>query len=397
MTVLGWLVAFGALVLAGVLGRSVLGSREALAEARSRVGELDERLAAKRAVEDRLSRALDEIRLGVVLVGPDGDVTFRNLAAAALADPRHGDAIVAGAVEELLSAALGGAGGEREIEEFGPPLRSHVIRCFPLWGGATGRDGVVGALALIEQNTERRRLDQIRRDFVANISHELRTPVGALGLLAETIIEEPNPETVRRLAARMVVESERVADTIEDLLELSRIEFADDTQVSELDLCELVDEAASRMAAAAELRDVELRRGAPSPVRVMGDPRQLVSALYNLMDNAVKFSPSGGRVEIEVVEAEDEVRVAVRDSGPGIPSRDLDRIFERFYRVDRARSRQTGGTGLGLAIVRHVAANHGGDITVSSREGSGSTFELCLPVSAGEPTHEAGAQRGEAR
>jgi len=276
VTVLGWLVAFGALVLAGVLGRSVLGSRQALAEARSRVGELDERLAAKRAVEGRLSRALDEIRLGVVLVGPDGEVTFRNLAAAALADPRHGDAIVAGAVEELVSAALEGAGGEREIEEFGPPLRSHVIRCFPLWGSATGRDGVVGALALIEQNTERRRLDQIRRDFVANISHELRTPVGALGLLAETIVDEPNDETVRRLAARMVVESERVADTIEDLLELSRIEFADDNQVSELDLCELVDEAASRMAAAAELRDVKLCRGTPAPVRVMGDRRQLV-------------------------------------------------------------------------------------------------------------------------
>jgi two-component system sensor histidine kinase SenX3 len=255
-----------------------------------------------------------------------------------------------------------------------------VVRCFPLWGSSTERNAQIGALALIEESTERRRLDQVRRDFVANISHELRTPVGALGLLAETIQDEPDHDTVRRLAGRMVAEADRVARTIEDLLELSRIEFGDETHIDEIDIVAAVGEASSRISAAAEQRGITISTVGLQRFVVRGDRRQLVSALYNLLDNAVKFSSPNGAVEIRLEAVGDRVQVSVVDQGVGIPSRDLDRIFERFYRVDRARSRGTGGTGLGLAIVRHVAANHGGDVTVASREGEGSTFSLVLPA-----------------
>jgi two-component system sensor histidine kinase SenX3 len=260
-----------------------------------------------------------------------------------------------------------------------------VVRCFPLWDPTSGEATPIGALALVEENTERRRLEQVRRDFVANISHELRTPVGALGLLAETIQDEPDIDTVRRLAGRMVAEADRVADTIEDLLELSRIEFGDETHIDQLVVDAVVGEATSRLAAAAAQHGVELRRTGTDSCLILGDRRQLVSAVYNLVDNAVKFSPAGADVEVQVEELIDGVRIAVRDRGPGIPSSDLDRIFERFYRVDRARSRDTGGTGLGLAIVRHVAANHGGEVTVRSEEGVGTTFALRLPF--GEAEH----------
>jgi two-component system sensor histidine kinase SenX3 len=358
--------------------------RSQLDQAQVDLGDLDDRLIRKRELEGRLSQALDAIRLGVVLSAADGSLIFRNAAATALSAGRHGNVLVAAAIEELLAAARDGETGEREVEVYGPPLRSHVVRCFPLWDPTSDEPAPIGALALVEENTERRRLDQIRRDFVANISHELRTPVGALGLLAETIQDEPDIETVRRLAGRMVAESDRVADTIEDLLELSRIEFGDETHIDELDVDAVVGEATSRLAAAAEQRTVTLRRTGAASCVIAGDRRQLVSAVYNLVDNAVKFSPVGGEVEVQVEEVIDGVRIAVRDHGVGIPSRDLDRIFERFYRVDRARSRETGGTGLGLAIVRHVAANHGGEVTVRSQEGVGTTFALRLPFGSVE-------------
>jgi two-component system sensor histidine kinase SenX3 len=396
--VAGWVVALvlGCIAVAALWRAARL--RGELDQARVDLGDLDDRLIRKRELEGRLSQALDAIRLGVVLSAADGSLIFRNAAATALSAGRHGNVLVAAAIDELLAAARDGETGEREVEVYGPPLHSHVVRCFPLWDPTSDEAAPIGALALVEENTERRRLDQIRRDFVANISHELRTPVGALGLLAETIQDEPEIDTVRRLAGRMVAESDRVADTIEDLLELSRIEFGDETHIDELDVDAVVGEATSRLAAAAEQRSVTLRRtGAPSCV-IAGDRRQLVSAVYNLVDNAVKFSPVGGEVEVQIEEVIDGVRIAVRDHGVGIPSRDLDRIFERFYRVDRARSRETGGTGLGLAIVRHVAANHGGEVTVRSQEGVGTTFALRLPFGSVEhPVASAATDRVEVR
>ena len=381
----GWLVAAVTTAIALCLAVSNARRRNALVDAQAEVTEVAARLARNSELEGQLAQALDAMELGVVLCRTDGRVVFRNSAADAFSSARHGAALVEGATLELLAQAREGRAGEREIEVFGPPLRSHVVRCFPLWDvGETNRP--IGALALIEENTERRRVDQVRRDFVANISHELRTPVGALGLLAETIQDEPDSDTVRRLAGRMVTEADRVAHTIEDLLELSRIEFGDETHIDDVPTSSVVNEAISRMGTAAEQRHVTIVVLGSNDSVIRGDRRQLVSAIYNLLDNAVKFSPVEGQVEVEIEVSTQPllVHIAVVDHGIGIPSRDLSRIFERFYRVDRARSRETGGTGLGLAIVRHVVANHGGEVTVESHEGAGSRFSLVLPGT--EPT-----------
>jgi two-component system sensor histidine kinase SenX3 len=236
-------------------------------------------------------------------------------------------------------------------------------------------------IAVIDDISERRRLEEIRRDFVANVSHELKTPMGALGLLAETLVTETDPAVAQRLASRIHTEAFRVSRIIDDLLDLSRIE-AEEAPPREPVLVNLVmAEAVERVRAAAEQRDVKIELEEPDPpVAVMGDRRQLVSALYNLLENAVKFSYDGGSVRIAGRLVDDEIVLEIEDHGVGIPARDLERIFERFYRVDQGRSRTTGGTGLGLSIVRHVAANHQGRVDVDSREGEGSTFRLILPV-----------------
>ncbi len=228
--------------------------------------------------------------------------------------------------------------------------------------------------------SERRRLEAVRRDFVANISHELKTPVGALSLLAETLLGEDDADVVGRLAERILAEALRVGRTIDDLLELSRIEIDETFEHEVVHVDDVVAEAVQRIRPGAEQHGISL--AAPDvdrDITVIGDRRQLVSALFNLLDNAVKYSEPGSPVEVNVATVDGWVEIAVRDHGIGIPSRDIDRIFERFYRVDRARSRETGGTGLGLAIVRHVAVNHDGDVRVESRQGEGSTFTLTLP------------------
>jgi two-component system sensor histidine kinase SenX3 len=233
----------------------------------------------------------------------------------------------------------------------------------------------------VDDITEQQRVDAIRRDFVANISHELKTPVGALALLAETIVDEHDPAVVERLAARLRDESFRVSRVIDDLLALSRIEGEGAQEVERVTIAQIVAEAVARIRPAADHRDVRFEVAEIAAELVMlGDPRQLTSALFNLLENAVKYSDHGSVVEVRAAGDRHEVSMVVQDHGIGIPAKDLQRIFERFYRVDQARSRETGGTGLGLAIVRHVARNHGGHVTVSSREGEGSTFMLVLPT-----------------
>ena len=327
-----------------------------------------------------LERVLDAIPQGVLVADASGEIVVRNRFAAAFASARHADALVEAAVAELVAVAVEeGRASERALEQFGPPRRSIIVRTMPL----SVDDRRIGVLALIDDATERRRLEAVRRDFVANISHELKTPVGALSLLAETLAAEDDPDVSQRLASRMQNEADRVARTIEDLLELTRIESEEAPHHEPVPVHLLVAEAATRMAPAAEHAGIELQ--APevdARLAVMGDRRQLISALYNLLDNAVKYSETGGVVAVTAVTDGRTVDIRVEDHGIGIPARDLDRIFERFYRVDAARSRQTGGTGLGLAIVRHVVANHDGDITVNSRLGEGSVFTLHLPTAS---------------
>jgi two-component system sensor histidine kinase SenX3 len=237
---------------------------------------------------------------------------------------------------------------------------------------------------VIDDVTDRRRLEAVRRDFVANISHELKTPVGALGLLAETLLSEDDPAVARRLAERLLDEAFRVGRTIDDLLALSQIEADEVGLRDEVPVHLFIAEAVERVRPAAEQHDISIQVEEPAArLVVLGDRRQLVSATYNLLDNAVKYSDPGSTVEVRARTDGQWIELSVEDHGIGIPRRDLERVFERFYRVDRARSRETGGTGLGLAIVRHVASNHSGEVRVESREGEGSTFTLRLPVGAG--------------
>ncbi len=379
------IVGVVALAIIGVLAARLVAQREQLEEMEIQSNDLHELLDRNTELEGQLAQALDSMDMGVILCRSDSTVVFRNSAADVFVAARHGKALVEAATQELLAQALAGRVAEREIELFGPPLTSFVVRAFPLTTTMDRARGPIGALALVEDTTERSRIDQVRRDFVANISHELRTPIGAMGLLAETIHGEDDESTIQRLSGRMVDEAERVSRTIDDLLELSRIEFGDDTHIDEIAVQDIIDEAVGRLRAAAEQREITidvLVRGNP---RIRGDRRQLVSALFNLIDNAVKFSPPNRPVVVDAQIVGDAVTLSVTDAGVGIPARDIDRIFERFYRVDRARSRETGGTGLGLAIVRHVASNHGGDVTVSSREGDGSAFTLVLPCAPTSP------------
>ncbi|HEY2301825.1 MAG TPA: ATP-binding protein [Acidimicrobiales bacterium] len=349
-----------------------------------------ERVAAEagRRLEDmestsrRVTAALGEVAQGVVVCDQSGMVVYRNAQAAAFVGARHGEALAERSLSELLGAAVAGEAREESIELFSPPRRTLTIRATPLVEG----DAVIGAVAIIDDVSEKRRLEAVRRDFVANISHELKTPVGALSLVAETLEGEDDPEVVARLSHRMRTEAERLGRIIEDLLDLSRIE-AEEVPIREpVPVSLVLAEAIERLRPVADHGGIRLEASEPPyALAIVGDRRQLVSALHNLIDNAIKYSERGSAVRIVVRDLDGAIEIDVADDGIGIPSRDLERIFERFYRVDRARSRDTGGTGLGLAIVRHVASNHGGDVRVTSREGAGSTFTLRLPAPAGSP------------
>lgn len=333
-------------------------------------------LEPKADVESEASRqsqyVLDALDLGIVVVDASGREMYRNAAAEDITGARHADVLVDAVVERLLIAATRGNRSTEQIQLAGPPPRVLVVAAQPLEGG--------GAMSTINDITQQWRLDQVRTDFVANVSHELKTPVGALSVLAETIEGETEDELVLRLVKRMVLETQRMAGTIDDLLELSRIEMGEQMLVVDVDMNDVVAEVIERTAPVAVHKGVPLQLSASTakPV-VSGNFSQLVSAVGNLVDNAIKYSDEGQPVSVSVHVTDTQVEVQVEDKGIGIPMGSVDRIFERFYRVDRARSRGTGGTGLGLAIVRHVATNHGGEVNVKSREGEGSTFSLVLP------------------
>jgi two-component system sensor histidine kinase SenX3 len=269
---------------------------------------------------------------------------------------------------------------EVPVPRFGGRTTSFAVRVAPL-GGAVGGGGLV--LVLAEDQTESRRVDEVKRDFVANTSHELKTPVGALALLAETIEDAADdPEAVRRFASKMRQEAQRLTNLVQDLITLSRIQAVEpvpDPRPVELDMA--VAEAVDRIRMKANARGITLATVGGRGLSVLGDEDLLVTALRNLLENAVAYSPEKTRVVVTTRKtAEGNAEISVADQGIGIPERDLERIFERFYRVDPARSRATGGTGLGLAIVKHVMAAHNGKVTVRSVEGAGSTFSLYIPL-----------------
>jgi two-component system sensor histidine kinase SenX3 len=239
-------------------------------------------------------------------------------------------------------------------------------------------------LVLLSDESEARRVEAVRRDFVANVSHELKTPIGALGLLSEAILgAKDQPEEVVRFATRMQGEAKRLADLVQEIIDLSRLQSSDPLQKAfAVDISEAIREAASQAQFSSEQRNIEIEVGDIEDATVIGDRDQIVTAIHNLIENAVNYSPENTKVSVVTKRSEDVVEISVTDQGIGIAETDQARIFERFYRVDPARSRLTGGTGLGLSIVKHVSLNHGGDVKVWSKVGVGSTFTLLLPIAA---------------
>jgi len=329
-----------------------------------------------------LRGAVDRLQMGVVMCDSSLKTTYRNASADAL-NGTHGGVIIDAHLQQLFAETQSGEPAASIVDLQGPPKTTFSIEAMPVPDG--------GAVATIDDISERVRIDSMRTDFVANISHELRTPVGAIAVLAEMLADEPDEAVVSTLSTRMVEESHRAARTIDDLLELSRIESShrlDDA----VDLAEVVAEAVTRGRMAADGRQVEVESiKTQETVRIRADRPQLSSAIGNLVENAVKYSDNGATVQVRVRLNERWVEVMVVDHGVGIPAADIDRVFERFYRVDKARARETGGTGLGLAIVRHVANNHGGVVSVESQEGEGSTFAFRLPARLIEPANTSSA------
>jgi two-component system sensor histidine kinase SenX3 len=242
-----------------------------------------------------------------------------------------------------------------------------------------GNQGIIAVL--IFDDSEFRRLDAVRRDFVANISHELKTPIGALSILSEAVLEaSDDPVAIARFATRMQAEAKRLSDLVQEIINLSRIQDIDPLKnANPIVLSDLILQAMDESRLAAESREIRIEFLKNTEVTILGDESQLEMAISNLIENAINYSPNKTTVVVSLNRVDGLAEIKVKDQGIGISDENIERIFERFYRVDPARSRATGGTGLGLSIVKHIITNHGGDITVWSAKGEGSTFTMRLP------------------
>ena len=370
-----WSLLLGAVIGGGVVG-VVCAKRFSRPATDARIDEVvDQPHEIQSDNIENLKAIFDALPIGVVIADAAGIVLLRNKLAVGVGGLRHVDVLVDEAVERLIAAFHRNGQAVREVLElFGPPQKTLVIDVRPLDDNRS--------LTVIEDISERSRIDAVRTDFVANISHELKTPVGALSILAETIQDEDDLAVIHKLSQRMVKEAYRMAQTIDDLLELSRIELDGSVQPEEVSVVDVIRESVERLSHVVSQLGIQLVAEIPeTDAVVMGDRVQLVSAVSNLIDNAAKYSEKGDTIIVKAEKVGEKVEISVIDEGIGIPQVDLDRIFERFYRVDRARSRGTGGTGLGLSIVRHVASNYGGTVNVKSQEGEGSTFVLTFPAS----------------
>jgi two-component system sensor histidine kinase SenX3 len=379
--------------LVAAVGLLALTIRSQRRELRRVAGDVDEPLDMERrgsrgdVEREALAGAVAAFEDGVVVVDARGNEVMRNAAGERFRGARHADALVEDAMRTLLGPALRGERAERELQLFGPPREVLLVRTAPL----RRRNRVIGAVAFVRDVSELRRVESVRRDFVANVSHELKTPIGALSLLAETMAAGDDSPVNSQLADRVQREANRLGRIVDDLLDLSLIEAQERPTREPVPVHVVLHEAVERVRGAADAVGIPLNVApVATDLVVAGDRSQLVSAVTNLLDNAVKYTAEPGQpVEVDATVADGAVCISVCDHGIGIPARDLERIFERFYRVDRARSRATGGTGLGLSIVRHVAQAHGGDVTVESIEGEGSTFRLRVPLPSSKKLSEA--------
>ncbi|MSV74403.1 MAG: two-component sensor histidine kinase [Actinobacteria bacterium] len=334
-------------------------------------------------VPDEVVRVLSVLPSASMVVSADGLVLRASARSQALGLVNRSLVTVPDIARLIDKVAGDGEAREQEMRVRRPPLGRELlelrVRVAPLGTGAI--------LVLIDDLAEERRVDAVRRDFVANVSHELKTPVGALSLLAEAVLaSSDDADQVRHFAERMQIEAARLSHLVQDVIDLSRLQGDDPhTHAEIVDVDDLVDRSIDEVRTVAAASNVDFIVGDSSHASIYGDRGQLQTAIRNLLANAVAYSPGGTRVAVEARVTGSMVEILVKDQGIGIPSNDLDRIFERFYRVDPARSRVTGGTGLGLSIVKHVCQNHGGECTAWSEMGVGSTFTLRLPLYGADP------------
>ena len=332
------------------------------------------------AVPDGIDQVLDALETAGVVLDPSNNVIKTSPGALTLGLVWNQQLVH----PELLELA-------RRVRSTGEPISEDLVLSRGPFGDASmrfrvrlARLGTRYVLLLAEDRTEAFRLDEVRRDFVANISHELKTPIASVGLLAEALDKAADePAQVRRFANRLTTESARLGRLTQEIIELSRLQAQDALAEPEnLSVDDIVAAAIDQSRVVAEAEKITIVGGKKSGARVFGDEALLIVAVHNLVANAVNYSAEGSRVGVGVRLQKGIVEITVTDQGVGIQEADLDRVFERFFRVDQARSRHTGGTGLGLSIVKHVVQNHGGDIRVWSQPGSGSTFTIRLPEAA---------------
>ena len=329
------------------------------------------------AVPDGVDQVLDAIESAGVVVDPSNTVVKASPGALAFGLVWNQKLVHPDLSEMVDRVRRTGEPIAEELQLARGPLGDATLH---LWV-RIARLGARYVLLIAEDRTEGYRLEEVRRDFVANISHELKTPIGAVSLLAEALQSAADePDQVKRFAKRLTKEAERLAKITQEIIQLSRLQAADALTKPELvDIDSVVALAIDENRVAADAQNIRLVSGGVHHTAVYGDEALLVVALHNLVANAIQYSPNNARVGIGVSQADGVVEIAVTDQGVGIPDDELDRVFERFYRSDPARSRNTGGSGLGLAIVKHVVQNHGGDVRVWSQPGNGSTFTIRLP------------------
>jgi signal transduction histidine kinase len=364
------------------LRRSHADLGRALTEARSTQAERLADVERERETLDAILSSLDE---GVVLFDADGAVLYRNDGATDLLRGEVDDArsLLPAGLRRLVQESWSGfAVRSEEILTGETPARWILATAMPMERHHT-------MLLVLRDVTEARRVESVRRDFVANASHELKTPAASIQALAETIAAaaESDLPAVPRFADQLEREAARMTGMVADLLDLSRLE-GEPGERSEVRLDHLVREEAERQRGRAEELGLTFTVEVPAGIRVSGSSRELSLLVRNLVENAVQYSRPGGTVEVTLSATNGEAKLEVRDTGVGIPSRDISRVFERFYRVDRARSRDTGGTGLGLSIVKHVAESHRGTVDVESTLGEGTAFTVRLPRTGRSSGHD---------
>jgi two-component system, OmpR family, sensor histidine kinase SenX3 len=379
-----FVTVFSALLLAGVLSLLALAVGVAAGTRLSaRVVRHRQRVATESTgitVAQMLQQIVTLMPLGAAVVDSHRDVVYLNERAKELGLVR--DRQLDDQAWQAAQQALAGDDAEFDLQ---PGKRAAAGRAgISVHGQAQllSEEDRRFAVVFVHDQSDHARMEATRRDFVANVSHELKTPVGAMALLAEALLASADDsETVRRFAEKVLIEANRLGDMVAELIELSRLQGAERLpNVVAVDVDTVVSEAISRHKVAADNAKIEVRTDTPTGLRVLGDQTLLVTALANLVSNAIAYSPPGSPVSISRRRRGDNIEIAVTDRGIGIALEDQERVFERFFRGDKARSRATGGSGLGLAIVKHVAANHDGSIGVWSKPGTGSTFTLSIPA-----------------